>query len=227
MRASPVSRISSTRTLVVVAVLLAAGVCASLIYSAVLSDGASTGDQIKSVYCRTTITVPGKKDVVIKGWFLMPDKRRIESDDRIIVNNGRDYWTYQKENKHLLVGTYAPKAAPSFDPNKWLRKGVETMWRNEDTNLKEKMVKRQLHGVEQDAVELDLRMHGQQIAVVIFEDKSSGRIAASVTEFQDESGKVIKSHTDEYDYITAIDEGLFSLEPPADAVPVQRDAKPQ
>lgn len=221
MRASRVTRISSYRTQVVVAVLLTTGVCAWLICSAVLSGGASVAKGIKSVYCKSTITVPGKKDLVIEGWFLLPDKRRIESDDQIIVNNGRDYWVYNKENKHLSVGQYALSAVPSFDPNKWVRNGVESMWRSQDTNLKEKMVRRILHGVEQDATELDLRMNGQRVAVAILEDKSSGRIAAIITEFLDESGKAIKSQTDEYDYTKAIAEGLFSLEPPTDAVLVQ------
>lgn len=222
MNASRIARISSA----VVGVLLTAGVCVWLICSAVSSNGTSAAKEIKHVYIKATKTALGNKDLVSEAWFILPDKRRIESDDVIIVNNGRDYWGYNKASKHLIVGKYAPDELPFFDPNKWVRSGIESMWRSQDPNLKEKNVRRKLRGVERDAVELELYMEGQHVRVAIFEDKSTGRAIATITEFL-QSENVFRSQMDEFDYNRAIDEKLFSLEPPSDAVLVQQDTNPK
>ena len=222
MNASRIARISSAA----VGVLLTAGVCIWLICGAVSSNGTSAAKEIKHVYFKSTITALGNKDLVSDVWFILPDKRRVESGDEIIVNNGRDYWVYNKASKRLLVGKYAPDDLPLFDPNKWVRSGIESMWRSQDPNLKEKNVRRKLRGVERDAVELELYMEGQHVRVAIFEDKSSGRAIATITEFL-QSGNVIRSQMDEFDYNRPIDEKLFSLEPPSDAVPVKQDTNPK
>ncbi len=82
--------------------------------------------------------------------------------------------------------------------------------------------------VEWDAAQLDTPYKGEQYAITILEDKRTGRIAAETIEVRngpDGQGVLCQTRTEEFEYNVDIDEGLFSLKTPADAVIVQQEEK--
>ncbi|MGI6295755.1 MAG: LolA family protein [Armatimonadota bacterium] len=223
MSASRIARISSAT----VGVLLIAGVCVWFFYGAVSSDATSAAqDQspvgIKSVCSKvaTVYTAAGRKNNSAESWIVVPNKLKVETDDIIRVRNGVDHWILNKHNNRYIVIHHPTN--PSIQVEKWSKPSdVVDNWRHVEPNLTESRVRKNLDGVERDAVEVDLPnwKDGSQ-KVDLFPDKATGRTETKITRQFDHRGNLIWTERVDFEYNKEIDDKMFVFSPPANAVEV-------
>jgi|GEM_PF-6956059 len=160
------------------------------------------------------------KQLKTESWIVFPYHRRVEADDITLSYDGHDYWSFNKKTKHYSVIHYTRPYTLELD--KWSTPaGIEKMWRA-DADVVRKNVRKELNGVEQDAIELDITSVRfswcNQATITMFLDPKTNRVDTLVEEFRRESGEVVRSVTDHYEYNVPIDPSHFKFRPPVDAV---------
>lgn len=177
---------------------------------------------IKSVCSKVTTvyTAAGRKNNSAESWIVVPNKLKVETDDIIRVRNDVDQWVLNKHNNRYIVIHHPTN--PSIQVEKWSKPSdVVDNWRHVEPNLKESRVRKNLDGVERDAVEVDLPnwKDGSQ-KVDLFPDKATGRTATKITRQFDHQGNLIWTERVDYEYNKEISDKMFDFSPPANAVEV-------
>lgn len=156
-----------------------------------------------------------------EAWIVLPNKERVETDDVIRVRNGVDQWLLNKRNNRYHVN-YRP-SDPPIQVQRWSTPDSSVdAWRHVRPDLTKTNIKKQLDGVERDAVEVVLPdVKGGSQRIDYFPDKVSGRIMTKITYQLDGKGGLVSTERVDYEYNKYIDEKLFKFVSPAGAVLVQ------
>ena len=206
-----------------VIVLIAAIAASTILLSRVVSSRDKPLAAIKSIHSRTTTAYasPGRMSSSAEAWIVLPNKERVETDDVIRVRNGVDQWLLNKRNNRYHVN-YRP-SDPPIQVQRWSTPDSSVdAWRHVRPDLTKTNIKKQLDGVERDAVEVVLPdVKGGSQRIDYFPDKVSGRIMTKITYQLDGKGGLVSTERVDYEYNRDIDEKLFKFVSPAGAVLVQ------
>ena len=215
-RSAPFKRVS------VIVAIVAVAACAAFFSGAVMCKDQPAA-AIKSIHSRTTTAYasPGRMSSSAEAWIVLPNKERVETDDVIRVRNGVDQWLLNKRNNRYHVN-YRP-SDPPIQVQRWSTPDSSVdAWRHVRPDLTKTNIKKQLDGVERDAVEVVLPdVKGGSQRIDYFPDKVSGRIMTKITYQLDGKGGLVSTERVDYEYNKYIDEKLFKFVSPAGAVLVQ------
>lgn len=176
---------------------------------------------IKSYHLRTGI--PGERGTTTDAWIVLPDKERIEAPQFGTLRSGLDYWKLDKKTNRYSARHFASiPSPPQYD--KWTTPaGIERMWRDDGFDLAKKAVRRELRGVEQDAIEFDLTANKPRSVngpwkITLFLDPRTHRVRHEEINLYDRSGKLLRTKTEDYEYDIKIAPPFFKFHAPAGAV---------
>lgn len=215
-RSAPFKRVS------VIVAIVAVAACAAFFSGAVMCKDQPAA-AIKSVHSKITIVYADSsvKSKSAEAWIVLPNKYRAETVDSLRIRNGRNEWILNKRNNRYHVN-HRP-SDPPIQVQRWSTPDSSVdAWRHVRPDLTKTNIKKQLDGVERDAVEVVLPdVKGGSQRIDYFPDKVSGRIMTKITYQLDGKGGLVSTERVDYEYNRDIDEKLFKFVSPAGAVLVQ------